>query len=136
MQQLVNADQEYYDKVTEQIKSNTVMSPHSKQESLEIITILKDYQANILPIISKRLALLEEALHEIDRKDLFRSLYGSILASICIGTLLGLPDFQSKQKFETLAHQGHELAKNLDGYIDTLDILTNPDEDARIRKIK
>lgn len=128
MEQLMDSDMKHYDKITLQINDNTVMSRHSKEEALQIIEILKDYQTNMVPIVNKRLPLLEEAIHQIDIKDLLKSLYGSLLSFVCIGTLLGVPNSQSKQKFETLAHQGHELAKNLDNYTDTLDILTNPDE--------
>jgi len=128
IKQLVDSDLNAYESITNKIKNNSVMSAHSKEESLQIIDVLKNYQKNIIPTIMKKMPLLEKTLIQIDVKDLYRSLYGSLLSFVCIGTLLDLPDLQHRRTFENIAHQGHELAKNLAGYTDTLDILTSPEK--------
>lgn len=135
-QELAETTLMVYQKGIDKIQQNSVITPHSKQEFIETTEILIDYTENINSIINQRFALLEKAIEQIDLEDLFDSLYGSILSFFCIYFLIDMPELQDQNKFTRITEFGHDLAKNLDGYIDTIDILTNPDEDARIRKIE
>lgn len=136
LEQLGQLDLQVYQNSMEKIKNNSQISKKSQENALELIDILMDYSRIIVPIAINKPILLEKASKQIDLDDLFRSLYGSQLAYVCIVAILDVNEFQNDQKFSIIANHGYRLAKNLDGYIDTLDILTTPDEDERLRKIK
>jgi hypothetical protein len=136
LDQLGQSDIEAYQNSMGRIKNSSWISNESRENALKTIDILMDYSRIILPIAINNPSLLENAGKQIDLKDLFRSLYGSLLAYVCLLVILDVEEFQNDQRFSIITNHGYNFAKNLDGYIDTIDILTKPDEDARLRKIK
>lgn len=134
--QLAQSSLEVYQHNITRIHDNSWVSNESRQYSLKIIDILMDYTRIIVPIAINAPNLLEAAGRQIDVKEFLQSLYGSLLAYVCLIVILDIDEFRNDDRFTIIAKHGYEFAKTLDGYIDTIDILTKPDEDARLRKIK
>lgn len=124
--QKLNRNLAFYDHTITMINSNPIFA-QDKASIIDSIEILKDYEMNIYSIIVKRLALFERALNEIDVKDLLNSLYGSYMALMCFW-LVARNKRQARKTIPAIAKISHKFAINLDGYIDTLDIMTNPEE--------
>lgn len=136
LNQLGQSDLEAYENSIDRIKNNSWISKQSQEDALKMIDILMDYSRIIVPIAINKRELLENAGKQIDLNDLFRSLYGSQLAYVCLLVIMNVEEFQNDQRFSIITNHGYNFAKNLDGYIDTIDILTKPDEDTQLRKIK
>ncbi|MDE1878792.1 MAG: hypothetical protein KGI07_09805 [Thaumarchaeota archaeon] len=133
---LASSDLQVYQHGIDKINQQSLMPPQSKQEGIAIAEILIDYTEIILSLNDKKSVILEKIMEQIDYKDLLKSLYGTLLSFVCLYVLINTPEHQDQEKFSRITRYGYALAQNLDGYIDTLDILTNPEEDAKIRKIK
>jgi len=58
----------------------------------------------------------------------------TILAIFCIFKLANTRKYQDQRKLVTLIAVGKKYAEKLDGYSDTIDILTNPEEMELIRR--
>lgn len=125
-----------YQRGIDKIQQNSVITSESKKEFIETTEILMDYTENITSMMSQRFVLLEKSMEQIDVEDLIQCLYGSILSFFCVYFLIDMPELQDPIRFTRIIEDGHDMANDLDGYIDTLDILTKPDEDAKIRKIE
>ena len=111
------------------------MSKESVHSAIELVNILTDYIETIVILIQKRKSLLEKALNEIDANDLLKAIYGTLIAFLCINLTLK-KELKSEERFSAIVEAGNEYARVLDAYIDTLDILTNPEEDEYLRNIK
>ena len=100
-----------------------------------LLDSLKDYTENIIQI-SKRERELENISKHLDYAGFKRSLYGSMLAFICIMIgILATPTIKIQTNILTkLINEGFKFASELDSYTDTLDILTNPDELELLKK--
>lgn len=118
----------------DKIQQNSVITSQSKQQFIEMTEILMDYTENINSIIIQRFTLFEKAIEQIDLKDLYNSLYGTILSFFCIFYLVDMVELHDQDKFIRITEYGSSLAKGLDGYTDTLDILTSPKELELFRK--
>ena len=92
-----------------------------------------DYTETIALIIEKRSSDLLTALSEIEYEHLITSIYGTLLAILCINTAL-IKNMKEQERFSPIVEAGSEYAHDLGGYTDTLDILTNPDELELLKK--
>jgi hypothetical protein len=124
--QKLNMNLSFYDNTITMINSNPIFEKN-KASIIDTIDILRGYEMNIYTIIIKRLTILLDALKEIDEKDLLNSLYGSYMALLCFWYIT-LNEKQSQRTIPIIAEISHELAIHLEGYADTLDIMTNPEE--------
>jgi len=124
---LTKLNLDVYQASIDYVKKQNWLSIGEQKQAIEIIDILNDYSVSITPIILSGDKIIMSAFEEIDVKDLLKSLYGTLLSFVCIMITLS-PQFRNKNRFSAFVRQGYEFAKNVDGYIDTLDILTNPDE--------
>jgi len=55
---------------------------------------------------------------------------------MCLNVIIGIKKIKDEERFSAIIDAGDEYVNDLDSYIDTLDILTNPEEDKAIRKIE
>ena len=127
-------DLEVYQMCLQKI-DQTGLSRENKYMIHCLLDSLKDYTENIIQI-SKREKELENISKHLDYADFKRSLYGSMLAFICIMIgILATPTIKIRTDILTkLINEGFNFASNLDSYTDTLDILTNPDELELLKK--
>jgi hypothetical protein len=122
----------FYDRTITMINS----TPFFDKESTSIIDtveILKDFEMNICSTIGKKPRLFEYALDKVDVKDLLDSLYGSFMALLCFWYIERNEKLSGKS-IHTIVQISHRFAIKLDGYIDTLDIMTNPEEMEMMKK--
>lgn len=120
--------------VKERLKKQQKLSRESVKNALRLIDVLSEYFQTTVLLIQKRKPLLEKALDDVDKEDLFLSLYGSLLAFVCFSVILGVKKMKDDERFSAIVDAGNEYANQLDGYTDTLDILTNPEELELLRK--
>lgn len=116
----------FYDRTIKMVKSDPIFA-NDMGLIIDTVEILRDYEMNIQSMIVKRLALLEEALNNIDKKDLLTSLYGSYMALLCFWYIAG-KERQNPKVIPAIAKISHTFAINVDSYAETLDIITNPKE--------
>ena len=120
--------------VKERVKKQQRLSRKSIINANKLIDVLSDYFQNITVLIRNRKIALEKALDETDKEDLMLSLYGTLLAFMCFSVILGVKKLKDDEHFSAIVESGLEFATELEGYTDTLDILTNPDELELLRK--
>jgi hypothetical protein len=131
---LVKPNLTYYDRTFTMIKSNPIFA-RDKEIIMEIAEILKDYEINIHTKFSDRQTFPEEALNDINVNDFLNSLYGSYLALMCFW-LAARNQTQNLKIISSIARVSQKLAINLDGYNETLDIMTNPEEMDMMKRAK
>lgn len=127
---IVELEKSYYDNAM-----NYHAVPDDLEEKIiEIIRIFEDYQRVIFGVIAERSRELTEVVKQLDLNDCVRSLYGTLLAIMCIIELTGSGKSIDREKLKTLVELGKKYSDDLDTYIDTLDILSNPKEMELIKK--
>jgi hypothetical protein len=95
---------------------------------IDTVETLRDYEMNIHSMIVKRRTLLEEALNnDINKNDFLNSLYGSYMALVCFW-YVARNKRQSERLLPAITKISHKFAIDVDSYIETLDIITNPKE--------
>lgn len=94
---------------------------------------LRDYENILFGIIINRLDSLNKSLKEIDLDDLKNNIHGAFLAFVCTIALVNEKNYD-KRKLQTLLHLGIVYSEELIDYIDTLDILSDPDTIAAINR--
>jgi hypothetical protein len=132
LKQRLQMDLSLYDKTISLVNSEPIFST-TKESIIETVEILKDYEMNIYHVISTRLPDLEKALKEIDAKEFLKFLYGSYIALICFWYVAYNAN-QNKKTLPAITEIAHKLAKELESYTETIDILSNPEEMALINK--
>ncbi len=127
-QKTTELDLEIYEMCLSKIDQSG-LSNKNKDMLHYLLNSLRDYTLNIANI-STREKELEYAYKQIDYVDFQTSLYGGLLAFVCIMVaILGSPVIQIPPDVLTLLiNEGFRFASDIDSYIDTLDILTNPQE--------
>lgn len=123
---LIKPNLTFYDHTFALVNSNPIFAAN-RRNIIQMTEILRDYEMNIHSKFPGRHNLLEHVLNEIDSKDFANSLYGSYLALMCFW-LISRNETLSKKTIPVLAKISYKLAVKLDGYSETLDILTNPEE--------
>jgi hypothetical protein len=101
---------------------------------IETIKVFEDYQRIIFGVIAERSQELTEVVKQLDLDDCITSLYGTLLAIICIIELSRSGRSVDLVKLKILVELGKKYSDDLDTYIDTLDILSNPTEIELIKK--
>ncbi len=101
---------------------------------IETIKVFEDYQRIIFGVIAERSQELTEVVKQLDLDDCITSLYGTLLAIICIIELSRSGRSLDVTKLKILVELGKKYSDDLDTYIDTLDILSNPKEIELIKK--
>lgn len=108
-----------------------------KEGILEILRVLKDFDNVYLGIYMKRRAFLRETLKELKSSgnlgDFETSRNGTILAFFCM-----LPYIQKNvgenQKLSKLFEIGRKYSSKLEGWTDSIDIMSNPKEADQLKK--
>ena len=77
---------------------------------------------------------LREVVKQLDLDDCIKSFYGTLLAIICIIELTKSGSSIDVEKLKILVELGKKYSDDLDTYIDTLDILSNPKEMELVKK--
>ena len=104
------------------------MSEENKNDLHHIRNILKDYTSNIAYIFNRK-KKLENIFERFDYEDFKKSLYGSLLVFICAMIIISEPSRKIDPDILThLIKKGIVFATDLNSYVDTIDILTNPEE--------
>lgn len=127
---IVELEKSYYDNAM-----NYHAVPNDLEEKIiEIIKVFEDYQRVIFGVIAERSQELTEVVKQLDLDDCIKSLYGTLLAIICIIELTRSGRSIDVEKLKILVELGKKYSDDLDTYIDTLDILSNPKEMELIKK--
>lgn len=134
-----NADKLSYIVELEKSFYDNAMSYHNIPNDLEAkisetIKVFEDYQRIIFGVIADRSQELTEVVKQLDLDDCITSLYGTLLAIICIIELSRSGRSVDVVKLRILVELGRKYSDDLDTYIDTLDILSNPKEIELIKK--
>jgi len=126
----LNMNLAFYDRTLKMVNSDPIFANY-KPSIIDTVEILKDYEMTIHSIIdtSNRLKLLQDALrlNEIDVNDFLNSLYGSFMALMCFW-IIARNKRRNERIVPVIARISHDLAINLDSYVETLDVITNPEE--------
>ncbi|HEY7734919.1 MAG TPA: hypothetical protein VIB07_09020 [Nitrososphaera sp.] len=101
---------------------------------VETIKVFEDYQRIIFGVVEERSQELTEVVKQLDLDDCITSLYGTLLAIICIIELSRSGRSADVEKLKILVELGKKYSDDLDTYIDTLDVLSNPKEIELIKK--
>lgn len=123
----------YYEDLIVRLEKQQRLSENSVQSAIKIVKIMIDYMEMITVIIQNRKLSILKILKDVDYNDLINSIYGTMIAIFCINTVLA-KKLKTEERFSSIVEAGYEFAKNLDGYSDTLDILTSPEELELFRK--
>jgi hypothetical protein len=127
---IVELEKSYYDNAM-----NYHAVPNDLEEKIvETIKVFEDYQRVIFGVIAARSQELTEVVKQLDLDDCIKSLYGTLLAIICIIELTRSGRSIDVEKLKILVQLGKKYSDDLDTYIDTLDILSNPKEMELIKK--
>lgn len=127
---IVELEKSYYDNAM-----NYHAVPNDLEEKIiETIRVFEDYQRVIFGVIAERSQELTEVVKQLDLDDCIKSLYGTLLAIICIIELTRSSRSVDTEKLKILVQLGKKYSDDLDTYIDTLDILSNPKEMELIKK--
>ena len=127
---IVELEKSYYDNAM-----NYHAVPNDLEEKIiEIIRVFEDYQRVIFGVIAARSQELTEVVKQLDLDDCIKSLYGTLQAIICIIELTRSGRSLDVEKLKILVELGKKYSDDLDTYIDTLDILSNPKEMELIKK--
>ena len=82
----------------------------------------------IFGLIAARPRELSDVAKQLDLDDCIKSLYGTLLSIICTIELTRSGKDVDVAKLRILVELGGKYSENLDTYIDTLDMLSNPVE--------
>ena len=135
LQSIMNSESAFYQEGTKSLyRREGWISETNLDQIREIISIFQDYQNVILGILMKHRDLPANSLAAMNQEEWLTSLYGTILAIFCIFKLVNTRKYQDQRKLGTLIAVGKKYAEKLDGYSDTIDILTNPEEMELIRR--
>lgn len=126
---------QYYKNCIDRLEKQQRLSKNSVKTAIDLVNILTDYMKTIVAIMENRKSFFLKVFEDMDLNDLAESLYGTTLAFLCINVILN-KKWKEEERFSSIVEAGFEYAKNLDAYIDTLDVLTNPEEDQYLRNIK
>lgn len=127
---IVELEKSYYDNAM-----NYHAVPNDLEEKIiETIRVFEDYQRVVFGVIAERSQELTEVVKQLDLDDCIKSLYGTLLAIICIIELTRSGRSIDVEKLKILVELGKKYSDDLDTYIDTLDILSNPKEMELIKK--
>lgn len=116
------------------IDNSTWMPNTLRNDILRIVEVLQDYNKTILSILTARPDELEGALKKIDGADFLNAVYGTSLASVCIMRLLA--DQNEIERISKFVEIGMKHAEKLEGYSDSLDVLTDPEEREMMKRAK
>lgn len=132
---LMQADKNFYQEGKKAVnESENWIATESIQQIIDIISIFQDYQNVVLGIIFQNRQLTPEMITEINSEEWIKALYGTLLSIFCIFRMVNTRKYRDQRKLEVLIQIGKKYAETLDGYSDTLDILTNPEERELLKK--
>jgi hypothetical protein len=102
---------------------------------VQIIDNLSDYENVLLGIAIERPEELELALKQIDIDDLKKNLLNALLAFFSILYIIRVEEKEyDKEKLSKLVSLAKEYSEEIESYVDTIDILSNPKTMESIRK--
>jgi hypothetical protein len=106
-----------------------------RKKIIHTIDNLSDYENVLLGIAIERPEELELALKQIDVDDLKKNLLNALLAFFTILYIITSEEKEyDKEKFFKLVNLAKEYSKEMESYVDTIDILSNPKTMESIRK--
>ena len=106
---------------------------------LDTLDVLKDFDNVYLGILMKRPQELSDAITNIrnseDFEDFETSRVGTLLAFYCLMTYIK-EEIDDKQKLSKLVEIADKHSTSLEGWVDTIDIMSNPKEVREMREIE
>jgi hypothetical protein len=130
---IAQTEYQIYQQVKQYIKARNDLHNNISIKILEIIDNLSEYENILFGIIIKKSSQLQMAISEINVDDLVQNIVGAYQAFYCILYLLNHQE-SNMEKLSKLIDFGLEYSNEMDSYIDTLDILTDPEEIETLRK--
>jgi hypothetical protein len=108
-----------------------------EQKVLDTLDVLKDFDNVYLGILMKRPEQLSDALNNIRNSEHFEdfetSRVGTLLAFFCLLAYIK-EEINDKQKLSKLVEITDKYSTSLEGWIDTIDIMSNPKEAKEIEE--
>lgn len=106
-----------------------------RKKIVQIIDNLSDYENVLLGIAIERQEELELALKRIDVDDLKKNLLNALLAFFSVLYIItGKEKEYDEEKLSKLVNLAKEYSEQMESYVDTIDILSNPKTIESIRK--
>jgi hypothetical protein len=115
------------------VESRLDLSSDIRQKIVQIIDNLNDYDDMLLDIAIKRPEQFKLALEKIDLDDLQKNLLDTYMAFFSILYIIKKKEYD-KEKLSKLANLAKEYSEEMESYVDTIDILSNPKTIESIRK--
>jgi hypothetical protein len=128
LSKLAELDQTFLNKILHIVReASPEIGTYASAKVAESVKRLMDYENVLLGIAIKRPVQLAEALKEVDVNDLLKSVYGTLLALVCIFTILKEQNYDHK-KVKMFVNLTEEYSATIESYADTIDIMSNPEE--------
>jgi hypothetical protein len=130
---IARLEYQIYEKLKQYIRSQGDLGHNIHNRITEVIDNLSDYENILFGIIINKSDQLHIAITKVDIDDLERNIVSAYQAFYCILYIISHQE-NNYWKLSKLIDLGLKYSKEMDSYIDTLDILTDADEIDTISK--
>ena len=120
-------DLQGYQIIKYSILQNNYLGQDIIKNMIEIIDNLSDYDNTIFGILINKPERLENALEQIDFDDFQKTLSGTILVFVFILAIAVIQEYDREHVMRMLK-LGIKYSERMESYVDTIDLLTNPEE--------
>lgn len=125
--EFARSDLQGYQIIKYTISQNNYLEQDIIKNMIEIIDNLSDYDNSIFGILINKPQQLENALEQIDFDDFQKTLSGTILVFVFILAIALIKEY-NKEHVMRMLKLGIKYSERIESYVDTIDVLTNPEE--------
>lgn len=123
-----------YDFIDEKAEEAIWLDNHVRTRIYEITRIMRDFEITIASLANTKKDKLRESINRIDPEMLIKTLYGSYLVCVCISIMLTKKPYRKPTALRIIVDAGFDSTARLDGYTDSLDILSDDDMIERLNR--